>query len=211
MIETFNFRASRTDDKWSQRTDPDGNVSKEFTHYRGRVTQIIDSANNTTYFDYSISSALAKVTLPVSSENRLINWLTYDSWCLRSENDLNGAVTLLTLMTMRAASFARPSTPYTSPARTTKTREIEYHYDELDRVINEGQIDNTSYSYTNRVTFYYDQDSPIKTNGKGRLTAVIDASGASSYGYDVRGNLATMVIAPTGLNESYTILIWLQR
>lgn len=71
--------------------------------------------------------------------------------------------------------------------------EVTYGYDALNRLTSTDYVDDTL-----DVSFTYDEG----TNGMGRLSTMTDGSGTTQYGYDIRGNLASVRTTRDGLTHT---------
>ncbi len=85
-----------------------------------------------------------------------------------------------------------------NPTQMTDARGevLSYQYDALNRI--------TAIHYSDPhldVTFTYDEND-VGQNGIGRLTRMVDASGISTYSYDLRGNLLTQTSIRDGVTHS---------
>lgn len=178
-------------------------TSKTVTDYRGLLTSRIDALNQVTQYTYGTGFSVSQVTLPSGGGLVAGPSYVYDSWGrLVVENDPNGEGVVRYTYDDSGALIG--TAWFSSSAMTTKTREVRYKYDALDRLVEEGSV-NTVGSYLPVVTLAY--DSASTTNGIGRLTSAVDPSGTTSFGYDTRGNLSALSIAIVGLpgTTNYTL------
>jgi RHS repeat-associated protein len=185
-------------------TDANGNSQSAYTNYRGLVTRVTDAAGKRTRYGYSTAFRLARVTLPSTKFNTVT--YTYDSWGrLKSENDPNGGGFVAynyddaSMLTKKTYYRSSATTSGNGPLAIFKTRELMYYYDQLDRPTSERVGSAPS---SDQVRYIYDELT--QTNGIGRLTTVIDASGTTKYNYDGRGNLTAKTITLNGLSGSIT-------
>lgn len=179
-------------------TDAGGFTNRVYKNARGLVTRVTDAIGNDTRYAYNAAWKRSRVTLPggtaidLSYDGRFRPYAVNDptaSGYSRFTVDDVGNLALV-------ANLPTPTSP--SSAATSL---IRFTYDALDRRAAELEVAVATGAETTRVTFGYDES--FATNGKGRLTSVVDPSGLQSFHYDPRGNITRRVHALMGLPGTY--------
>lgn len=172
----------------------------------GNVKTRTDALGRVAYYDYDAQNRLSKITAPDQG------WTSYDydaDGRLSSVTDPRGLATTFTYN-----SFGDVKTE-TSPSTGLTT----YQYDTGGRVTLEARADGKSISYTwdaldrpktrtvgvATETKNYDGG----TYGKGRLTSLSDASGSTTYTYDIYGDRIAQAntISGTTLTTNWSFAI----
>lgn len=179
-------------------TDAGGFTNRVYKNARGLVTRVTDAIGNDTRYAYNAAWKRSRVTLPGGAAIELAWDGRFRPYALHDPNasgytryvvDDAGNVTLVVHL----------PTPTSPPSAAT--RMIRYTHDALDRPAAEIEVTPATGAETTRVTFGWDET--FATNGKGRMTSVIDPSGLQAFDYDARGNVSRRIHALTGLPGSY--------
>jgi RHS repeat-associated protein len=152
----------------TQVTDPLGKATGADYDPLNRRIGTTDPAGGLTDFSYDALSRLASVTDP----RGLITSYAHDG--LDDLTSIASPDTGATAKTYDAAGNAVTSTD--ARGKTTT-----YAYDALNRVARVAFADGTA------ITYQYDQGA----NGKGHLTAMTDASGTTTWAYDIHGRVTS--------------------
>jgi RHS repeat-associated protein len=151
-------------------TDP--NHHQAVYHYDAlnRLAERIDPNTKSTQIDHNPDDSIATVTDP----RQVATHYTYDG--LGNQNAVQSPDSGLTTRTFDKAGNVKTSTD----ARGKKTTFV---YDPLDRLVKQTFADHS------KIVYVYDQG----LNGKGRLSAMTDASGKTTWTYDQHGHVLQKV------------------
>jgi YD repeat-containing protein len=146
-------------------TDSTGRVSFEYVDARGKTSSIIDAANQKTTYARDPLGRITSISLPDGS---LPTQVAYDS--LNRKTSVTDALGTTTY----AYDAVGNAILVTSGGKI-----VAFTFDALNRVTSKrpGSEPAVSYSY----------DDPTLANGKGRLTQIVDASGASPIRLHIGG------------------------
>ncbi len=153
---------------YSSVTDANGQVTKKYFDARNKTKSVVDAAGQTTSYGYDPLGRLTSIIAPGGGMTRI--W--YDSLNRRT----------------------RVEEPQVAPTEYTY-----YGYGNLKILVTRGKTVTFSYDALNRVTLKqpasetevrYVYDEPAFTNGKGRVTTIVDASGTTHFSYAPSGQIA---------------------
>jgi RHS repeat-associated protein len=146
-----------------------------------RLVSTLDPMGGLVQYEYSARDELEEVT---------------DARSLTTSYEYNGFGELkqLTSPDTGVTQYTRNAAGNIHQATDARSKTATYLYDALDRVSQIAYADQT-------ITFTYDQG----TNGKGRLTSLIDASGSTAWTYTPQGRVANkqQVVGPVTLTVGY--------
>lgn len=195
---------SRTFDNLSQLIQTVGGAS-QITVYgydgNGNQTSVLDPLSRNSTSDFDALNRLIEQTDPAANDT------TYD---YDGRDNLTSVTDPRGLITTYSYDGLDNQTQQVSPDTGTTTYTYDDAGNRLTQTDAKGVVTTFTYDALNRVstisypdtslnvTYTYDQG----THGKGRLTAMTDASGSSSYTYDARGNLVSE--ARTLQSNTYT-------
>jgi RHS repeat-associated protein len=162
-------------------SDPNGKTTTRYLDARGNVVSVVDPAGQTTSYGYDALNRLTSVSLPNSQ-------VTSQAWdSLNRETSTTVPLSSsLTLVTSYVYDALGNTTTVTARGRT-----VTFTYDKLNRVKTKKPGSEATVSCT------YDETS--RTNPKGRLTTLVDASGTTRFGYTVLGQVqsSTKIVGGT--------------
>lgn len=158
-------------------TDPMNHVTSNTYDALNRLLQVTDPNNGHIQYGYDGLDHLTSVTDPRS----LVTSYAYDGL-----DNLNQQVSPDTGITVNTYDAAGNILTRTDAKNQTTT----YTYDALNRVT------HIAYADASQVTYTYDQG----TNGLGRLTGIVDATGSTAYAYDSHGRVVSETRTIVGVN-----------
>jgi len=154
-------------DGLTESTDPNDIIRTFVYDHLHRLVRSVDGMLGATVFEYDSRDNLASVTDPSGN----ITQFTYDG--LDNRMEVNSPDT-------GWAGYEYDSAGNLTVATDARGISTEYGYDALNRLISVGHADSNL-----DVVLGYDEGS----NGRGRLSSMVDASGRAEYSFDARGNL----------------------
>lgn len=163
----------------TEQIDPNNNTTTQAFDALNRLTQITDAKSGNTNYGYDAQDNLTSVTDPRGNTTSY----TYD--------------TLGNVLTQQSPDTGTSTFTYDEAGNrisSTDARDItvNYSYDALNRII------STQYPSDSNQDVTYTYDETDVTNGIGRLTRVVDATGTTRYHYDKRGNTIKVVTSLGG-------------
>jgi YD repeat-containing protein len=161
---------------------------------QGNITQVIDPLGRVTDQTYDALNRLQQKLLPAAAgTSRPAIAFSYDGL-----GQLMSITDPRNLVTSYVVTGLGDQTGLTSPDTGVRSSTYDAAGNVLTTVDAKGQTTHYTYDVLNRVTRIEYADDAVTTynydqgaNGIGRLTGIIDASGATLYAYDQKGRVQT--------------------